>query len=566
MGIEETIRKHALKNAFDYGKAQAGGVVGKVIAEHPEAKGNMKEVMAKISQIVGEVNSLAREQIEKELEKFEFVKKEEKEKVLELPNAQKGKVITRFPPEPSGYPHIGHAKALFLDVEAARVYEGKFYLRWDDTNPEKEKKEFVGAIKEGMKWLGIKWDKEEYASDYMPKLYYYAEELIKKEGAYICKCPQEEMKKNRASGEECACRARDVDENLSEWEKMKESTKPGDAILRFKGDMKALNTVMRDPTLFRVLEAEHYRQGKKYRVWPVYDFQGPILDSITGITHIMRSKEYELRDEFNIALLRVIGLRVPEIVEFSRLSIKNAPISKRHLRPLIEEKKVESWSDPRLPTLDGLKRRGILPEAIKKFVLQFGLSKTESEPSWEALLNENSKILEPISERYFFVANPVELSVKGAGKGKAKLKKHPSKEMGERIVAYADSFYISGKDAEAIKEGETFRLKELFNVKLAKKGEKLEAEFAGKEIVEGKKIQWVSALKEEKVECEVLVPRDLLKENGEYNEDSLRIEKGLCEKGCAKLKVGSIIQFERYGFCRLDEKKKEKLVFVLSCD
>ncbi|MCX6778483.1 MAG: glutamate--tRNA ligase family protein [Candidatus Micrarchaeota archaeon] len=338
MDVETAARKHALKNAFDFGRADMKAVVGKVIAEVPEARKDMKAAMAAVMRVVAQVNEMKKEEIAKELGQYEFIEKKEEEKGITLPNAEQGtRVVTRFPPEPNGYPHIGHAKAVFLDYEAARAYGGEFILRFDDTNPEAEKAEFVDAIKDALSWLGISYSQELYASDFMPKIYECAEKLISGGHIYACSCPQDVVKENRMQGKECACRSAPTDQNMQKWKGMLDgSVKKGEVAIRLKGDMSSLNTAMRDPTMFRIIESEHYRQGNKYRVWPSYDFQAPVLDSLNGVTHAMRTKEYELRDEMYYKILDMLGMRKPILVEFSRLSIKGMPISKRLLKPLIE--------------------------------------------------------------------------------------------------------------------------------------------------------------------------------------------------------------------------------------
>ncbi|VVB99437.1 Glutamate--tRNA ligase [uncultured archaeon] len=559
MALAGIIRKHALKNAFDYGKANPGSIVGKVIAEFPDSKNDMKGTMKLISGEVSKVNSMGKEEIEKELKNYTFAEKKVEEKKLVLPNAVEGKVITRFPPEPSGYPHIGHAKAAFLDYESAKAYNGKMILRFDDTNPEKESAEYVDAIKDGLKWLGISWDgKESYTSDSMQLFYQYAEKAIEKGFIYICTCPQEQISENREKQKPCACRALGKEEMLARWKKMHSGFRQGEAIVRLKGDLSSLNTVMRDPTLLRIIDAEHYRQGKKYRVWPTYDFVAPIMDSTEGVTHAMRSKEYELRDELYFKMIELLELRRPELVGFSRLAIKNAPISKRLITPLVKEGKVMGWDDPRLPTLRGLARRGIVPEAIKNFVMSFGLSKVESEPGWEKLLSENRKLLEPGAKHYFFVTEPVKIMIKGAKPMVAELKLHPNQNLGTRRISVSDHVYISKTDFEKIAEGETFRLKDLYNVKmLSKSGH--EVEYSGDGMVE-KKLQWVT----DYIETEVLRPGDLLKEDESFNENSLETVKGYAEKNVEAVREGDLIQFERFGFCRLDSKGKN-YVFIYSC-
>jgi len=556
----ELILKHALKNASEYGKADAGAVIGKVLAEAPEAKKEMRSLIALIAEVVAEVNSLPPAEVEKRLSSFTFAEKKEGAKGISLPHAERGKVVTRFAPEPNGFPHIGHAKAAFLSLEAARAYGGRFLLRFDDTNPEAEKQEYADAIIDGLRWLGIGWDGPiTYASDFLPSLYEHAKKLVAQGDAYVCACPLDEMRKNRAAGRACACRLARGEHVGLFADMLAGKFSEGEAVLRFMGDLQSPNTAMRDPTLFRIVEAPHYRQGKRYRVWPSYDFEAPIMDALQGITHAMRSKEYELRDELYLSLLQKLGLRVPAIVEFSRLSLLGFPVSKRLLRPLVEGKKVSGWDDPRLPTLAGLRRRGIQPEAIRRFVLSFGLGKQESEPTIEALLAENGKLLDPTAPRYFFVPEPVRLSVKGAPSLSIELKKHPSADLGVRRAMAGGEFFIPAGDAASLKEGELFRLKDLYNVRVQAIGkDAVEGEFAGKELIDGiKKLQWVS----EPMPCTVIVPNELFI-GEEFNERSLEVVEGYCERACAELRPGDIIQFERFGFCRLDEKTGERLSFI----
>ncbi len=557
--LTETIHKHALKNKKQFGSTNPKSIIGKVIADFPDAKKDMKTTMEETAKICKEVNSLSEKQLDEELSKYTFESKLQEEKGLTLPNAQEGKVVTRFPPEPSGYPHIGHAKAAFLDLECAKKYKGKMLLRFDDTNPEKEKPEYVDAIRKGLKWLGIKWDGEiTYSSDNMGKFYSYAEQLIDAGKAYLCTCTGEEISKNRKIEQECACRSLPIPEQKARWKKMLNGGYgAGEAILRYKGEMSSVNTAMRDPTLFRIILFAHYRQGEQYLVWPSYDFAAPIMDSIEGVTHAMRTKEYELRKPLYFAILKDLKLREPELIEFARLSIKNTKVGKRHITPLVQEGKVMGWDDPRLPTLLGLERRGIQPEAIKNFVLSFGLTKAESEPGWGKLLTENRKLLDPSAPHYFFVPNPIKITVEGAPERSVKIKTHPDKEE-YREYSVADTFYLPRREIEGIKEGEIFRLKDLYNVRMIENMDEVRVGYAGEEIVEGKKLQWVT----EPLECEVWKPGDLFLD-GAYNPESLDKEQGYCERAILKLEPGKIVQFERYGFCRLDSK--EPLRFIYSC-
>lgn len=546
MDIEEIARKHALLNAVRYnGRANLKAVIGKVMAE---VKKEAKEVIPIVKKIVEEVNSLSLEEQEREIEKLGIKveeKKKEKKKLPPLPHAKKGEVVTRFPPEPNGYLHIGHAKAAFIDYEYARMYDGIFILRFDDTNPVNERKEFYEVQKEDLKWLGIEWDKEYRTSDNLPKHYELAKQLLEEGNAYVCTCSEEEIRKNRREMKECKCR----NESKIEWKdfiKMRE----GEAVLRLKGNMKSQNTAMRDPVLFRIIEHPHPIHGTRYRVWPTYDFYGAVEDSISGVTHPFRSKEYELRDEVYFYLLDLLGLRKPHLMEFSRLEIKGMPVSKRKIKPLIEKKLVVGWDDPRLPTLRGLRRRGIVPEAIKEFVLAQGISKSEAIVAFENLEAVNRKILDGRARRYFFVAEPVKLIVENAVEKEVELKYHPSVNMGKRKIKVGNIFYIPKEDALKLKEGEIFRLKDLYNVKILKKGkEEIRGEFAGDKLIEGvDKIQWVS---HENIKIKVMIP-SLPFKNGDFDENSLKIIEGLVEKNAEEIKHGEIVQFERFGFVRIE--------------
>ncbi|MBU0527814.1 glutamate--tRNA ligase [Candidatus Micrarchaeota archaeon] len=557
--LNSIIRKHVLKNIADYGKANPGSIIGKVIGEYPDCKTDVKGTMGKISAEIGRASKLSKEELEQEMSEFEYLVKEEKEKTITLQNAEAGAVVTRFPPEPSGYPHIGHAKAAWLDYEAAANYDGKMLLRFDDTNPEKESAEYVDAIKSGLTWLGIKWASESYTSDNMDELYKAAEKLIAGGNAYVSTSPKEKLSDSRTNSKPLPERNLSPEENLDRWKKMLSGEyKQGEALLLFKGNLESKNTVMRDPALARIIEKEHYRQGTKYIVWPSYDLSVVVMDHLEGLTHPMRSKEYELRDELYAKLFELLGWETPTMVPFSRLAIKNAPISKRLITPLVTNGKVMGWDDPRLPTVSGLKRRGLLAEAIKQFVLYFGLSRTESEPDWEVLLAFNRKLLDKEAPHYFFVPDPVKIEISGLENKEIELSMHPKKDLGMRRLNAGSTVYIPKADAEKLETGEVFRLKDLCNVKLISKGETYSCELSEDGMVP-KKLQWVP---DDHLECEVLIPKDLLKD-GEFNPDSLEVVKGFCEKSVENLAPDSIIQFERFGFCRLD--KKDPLTFIFSC-
>jgi len=558
--LREEIRKMALQNAFEHGGETKDKIIlGKILGTKPEFRTKVKEIIGDISEIVVTVNQLSIEEQKKEIdEKFPevLIPKEkivERKGLPELKDAEQGKVITRFPPEPNGYPHIGHAKAAIINSEYAKMYGGKFILRMDDTNPEAERMEYHAAIKVGLEWLGIDFDIVKSTSDDMELFYEKGLELINSDKAYVCTCKRDDISKNRRERKACKCSKEDLDKNNKNWEKMQEKFKPGEAIVRFRGDMKADNAVMRDPVLFRIIEGKHYTLGKKYRIWPSYDFAVAIEDSIDGITHAFRSKEFELREELIDAILDALDMRKPFQGFFSRLEFKGMPISKRIIKPLIEEGKVSWYDDPRLPTLEALKRRGIKPESIRQFIMSLGLTKANTLAPFDALEAFNRKFVDPNSIRLFMVNNAKKLSVKNLPKLSVEILNHPINDMGKRKIEVDGNFYISGEDAENIEEGKQIRLLGLGNISITKVGTKLEGEFVEGEPTDIPKIQWVSQKTAHQIK--IIIPKVLF--NGEeFNEDSLEELEVYTEPHYLQLKEGDEIQFVRFGYCRKDSQNQ----------
>jgi glutamyl-tRNA synthetase len=553
--IQKTARIYALQNAIQFnGTANLKAVAGKVIAAFKDENISPKKIYQISGSACLDVNKKSIKQQIIELEKLapELLKKEKKERdfsLNQLPNAVKGKVVTRFPPEPNGFLHIGHAKAVIVDYEYAKMYDGKFILRFDDTNPENAKIEFYDAQKEDLKWLGIEWDEEYNTSSNIEKHYKFAEQLIKQNDAYVCICSSEDIKHGRFHGKECNCCGNACADNISLWKDMLSSSLDG-AILRLRGDMTCDNTAMRDPTLFRIIDKTHPILGNKYHVWPTYDFAGAVEDSISGVTHPFRTKEYELRDECYYKLLDLLKLRKPHLMEFARLSIDGMPVSKRKIKPLIESAKVSGYDDIRLPTLRGLKKRGILPEAIKQFVLEQGISKVESSVSFSLVEAANRKIIDTSAKRYFFVKEPIKLIVKNAPDKIKEIKFHPdNKDLGSRTVKTGNTFFIQNSDMKDLNVGDVFRLKDLYNVKIIKKDKEIFGDYSGDMLIpESLKIQWTT---DNFIKLNVLIPEPLFK-NDKYNPNSLNKIKGYAEESVKLIKTGEIIQFERFGFVRIE--------------
>lgn len=567
---EKFIKIIALKNSVEHGgKAQSDVVIAKFVGLKPELRSQIKLLISGITTIVQEINSLSladqKSLLEELVPESEVAKKpvsghhqQQQQQLPPLEGALKGKVVTRFPPEPNGYPHIGHAKAAIIDEEYARMYGGKLILRFDDTNPINERTEYYDAIAEGLKWLGVKPDIVKNTSDDIEILHNYGRRLIELDGAYVCICSQGIIHDLRAKGLPCECR-RDPAVALDRIGKLFDgSYEQNEAIVRFKGDMADRNTAMRDPALFRIIEFDHPRLGNRIRVWPTYDFAAPIEDSVDGVTHALRTKEYELRNALYFAILDRLNLRKPYLIEFSRLEFEGIPVSKRKIKPLIENGTIRSWDDPRLPTLAALRRRGFMPEAIRKFVLSLGLTLAETKPPFESLEAFNRKIIDPISLRLFFVKNPVELHVNGALEMEVVLKNHPTNaNLGMRTVKVGDRFYISEDDAAGLKVGDEIRLIELYNVKVTsidgKNGARLmiTAETSGDDIRQSlPKIQWIA--KNDIIDYKVMIPKELYMSEDKYNTNSLEVSQGFAESFVSRLEPDSRVQFVRFGFCRID--------------
>ena len=561
---EKFIKIIALKNSIEHdGKAQYEAVISKLVGSRPELRSQIKSLISEIKAVVQQINALSPADQKSLLEELAPGEVAPKKHVAEhrlppLEGAVHGKVVTRFPPEPNGYPHIGHAKAAIIDEEYARMYGGILILRFDDTNPLKEKLEYYNAITEGLKWLQIKPDVTKNTSDDIELLHNYGRKLIELEGAYVCTCSQEIIHDLRSKGFACECR-HDPSTTTERSEKFFHgSYEQNEAIVRFKGDMGDQNTAMRDPTLFRIIDFDHPMLANRVRVWPTYDFAAPIEDSIDGVTHALRTKEYELRNALYFAILDRLGLRKPYLMEFSRLEFEGIPVSKRKIGPLIENGMIKSWDDPRLPTLAALKRRGFVPEALRKFVLSLGFTLAETKPPFESLEAYNRKIIDPISLRLFFVKNPVAVHVRGGREMEVVLKNHPTdSRLGTRRLKVGNRFYITEDDAKGLKVGDEIRLIELYNIKVTNIDWKndiislITAEVGGDEIRQSMpKVQWIA--NNDIVDYKVMIPKVLYISEEEYNTNSLEIAQGFAESFVSRLERGTQVQFVRFGFCKID--------------
>ena len=556
MNIDEAIEKYALENAVHYGgKANPGAVIGHLIKELPEVKSDMKALAKKVNEKIKEINKLGVDKQKKLLEEkypeMLVEKEHEEHDIFAFLGIKEGdKIITAFPPGPEKYPHIGHAKALLLNYLLAKRYKGKFILRFEDTNPTLVKKEFYDIMLDNFNWLGAEWDELQYASDNMKLFYEMSEKVIKSGNAYMCDCPVETIRKNRLKGAGCECRNKTQKQNLEEWKKFPKA-KAESAVLRLKIDLKHQNTTMRDPVIFRIINVPHARLGNKFRVWPNYDFQNAIMDGYYGITHRLRSKEFEMRSELQGYIQKLLGLANTITYEFARFNLVGVPSSGRIIREMIAKEELIGWGDPSLATIVALRRRGFTPEAIKNFVISTGITKSEATMTWDDLIVHNRRILDEKADRYFFIAEPVKVTIKNAPEHEVELNLHPELRKGGRKFKVREEFYFSKADYEALtkdKKGELCRLMDCLN--FVKKGNDFVFDsheylkYKGK----GKRIIHYLPVQEGLVNVEVMMP-------------DKRIVKGLGEPLMAKLKEGDIIQAERFGFMRLDKKEKDKFFF-----
>ncbi len=553
--VKEAIERITLLNAVRHGgKAEVGAVMGRILGDFPNLRTAPGQAGDEVKSAVRRVNEMPQKEQEELLQARapgmeKPAEKEGRVGLPQLPNAITGKTAFRLPPEPSGFMHIGHAMAFNINYLYKEMYDGQLWLRFEDTNPKKAERQYYDNFRRGIAWLGIKFDHEKNVSDDMELMYEHGRKLIKDGSAYACSCDQDRVKKLRFDGEECEHRSLTTEESLRIWDEMlARKHREGSYVVRLKGDMKNLDYSLRDPNMFRVIEHPHPLTGDKYILWPTYNLANAIEDELCGITHVLRSSEFHtaLQD----LIRKKLGLRHVEVVQFSRFNFKGTPVQKRLLRPLVEQGLVSGWDDPRMPTVEGVRRRGILPEALRQFTLQVGYTKTEHEYDWSLLYAVNRRLLDPISKRLYFVPDPVGIEVKGAPARSVTMLFHPEKDLGDRTVQTGDRFFVPRKDLELIKKGESFRLMELFNAELKGSGDRPTAVYTGDELIPGiRKVQWVT---EDHIDVRVMVTGPLFDEKGEFDKASVQGVKGLAEPAFSELKEGEIVQFPRFGFCRLD--------------
>ena len=516
------------------------------------------------------------------------------------------RVHTRFPPEPNGYLHIGHAKSIVLNSGMAKEFGGKFNLRFDDTNPAKEDVEYVDSIIEDAKWLGAEWeDRLFFASDYFEQMYEYAVQLIKKGKAYVCELTADQIRETRGTptvpGVPSPWRDRPIEENLDLFRRMRDGEFPdGSKTLRAKIDMSSPNFNMRDPVMYRIVRAEHHRQGNKWNIYPMYDWAHGLEDSIEGITHSICTLEFENHRPLYDWFLNELGVYHPQQIEFARLNLTYTVMSKRKLLELVKNNYVDGWDDPRMPTICGLRRRGYTPEAIRLFCKTIGVAKFNSTVEATVLENSVREVLNKTALRRMAVLNPIKLVIDNYPEGKTEtlvaVNNPENEEDGVREVPFSKVLYIERDDFMEDAPKKYFRLTPGREVRLRyayyvtckncvkdANGEVVEVhceydpETRGGQSADGRKVQgtihWVDASSAVDVEVRLYdrlfnVPNPDDPQNpGDYkdylNPDSLKIvESAKVEPSLADATVDDRFQFERIGYFALDKTStSEKIIF-----
>ncbi|CAI5760160.1 unnamed protein product [Candida verbasci] len=505
---------------------------------------------------------------------------------IDLPGAEIGKVVTRFPPEPSGYLHIGHAKAAILNEYFAHAYKGKLIIRFDDTNPSKEKMEFQDSIIEDLELLGIKGDKITYSSDYFDEMYELAVKMIKDGNAYCDDTPVEQMRQERMDGVKSCRRDRSIEENLAIFQEMKEGSEIGlKHVLRAKIDFENNNKALRDPAIYRCNLQPHHRTGSKWKMYPIYDFCNPVVDSIEGITHCLRTNEYRDRNPQYEWIQKALGLRSVNIWDFGRVNFVRTLLSKRKLQWFVDKNYVSNWDDPRFPTVRGVRRRGMTVEGLRNFIISQGPSKNIINLDWSVIWSLNKKVIDPVAPRFTAVLfeNAVPVKLDGPEQTKIELKpKHKKNpEVGDKKVVYSNEVLIDQEDAD-LKEGEEITFMDWGNIIITKveKDNDVVKSIEAKLHLDGdfrktsKKITWL-ANTSDKIEVDLvdfdhLITKDKLDEDDNF-EDFITPKtefhtKAFADLNVANLKAGDIIQFERKGYYRVDqpfEQGKPAVLFTI---
>ncbi|MEN4069563.1 MAG: glutamate--tRNA ligase [Methanobacterium sp.] len=551
--LKDIAYKYALQNAVKHkGTAQNGAVIGMIMSSHPEFRKEASEVSKTVREVITKINTMNSDEQLKELEKLGGMVVEEKKVapkgLADLPEV-KGEVVLRFAPNPSGPLHIGHARAAILNNEYLKKYGGKLVLRMEDTDPRRVYPDAYKMIEEDLAWMDIKIDEKVIQSDRIPIYYEYARKLIKLGGAYMCTCEGGEFKNLKDQSKACPCRDRGIKENLRLWKEMDRMSE-GDAVLRVKTDIEHKNPAIRDFPAMRIVEAEHPRTGTEYKIYPMMNFSVTVDDHLMGITHVLRGKDHLANSEKQEYIYNHFGWSIPIFIHYGRLKMEDIALSTSKAKEGIEKGIYSGWDDPRLGTIRAISRRGIMKETLYELMREIGIKIADSTLSWKKIYGLNRAILEKTANRYFFVWNLERTEIEDIPESVKRTVLRPLHpdflDLGNREIPFNGSVYLVKDD---IKEN-VLRLMDAVNI-IFKGGKAVyqsfdleEARDAGAQI-----IHWVPA--DDNLEVEVVMP-------------DASIVKGLAEPACKNIGVGDVIQFERFGFARLDEIMGDKLIFYFA--
>ena len=544
--IRELIEKYALQNAVKYkAPPNAGAVVGKLMAEHSELRTQAREISPLVQEVLAEVSSMTPMEWKNRLESIapqlleELSERKEPTKGLPpLEGADRG-VVMRFAPNPNGPPTLGSARGIIVNSEYVKRYGGKFILRFDDTDPVK-KRPMIEAYRwylEDCAWLSAEPNEVITASDRIHLYYDVAEELIKRDGAYVCQCPQKIFKVHKDKGVPCPHRDQLPEKSMELWKMMLDgSLAEGQAVLRIKTDMYHKDPAIRDWPAFRIITTPHPIVGDKYRVWPLLDFESAVEDHFLETTHILRGKDLADSERRQTYLYEHLGWAYPRVIHWGRIKIHQfGSFSTSRLKKAIEAGEYTGWDDPRVPTVRAMRARGIRPEALRKFMIDLGVGETDIAISMDSIYAENRKLVDAEANRYFFVWNPMLLKIEGDVPTVAKAPLHPTANRGFREIPAGNEIWICQSDLESLRPYEEIRLKDFCNIEILGR-EPLKARFTGTAMAKRLKIiHW--APKDG-------LPVRVMKPDG--------IDEGIGESGIES-ELGKVVQFERYGFVRINQ-------------
>ncbi|SNQ59103.1 glutamate--tRNA ligase [Candidatus Methanoperedens nitratireducens] len=554
--IKLLIKKYALQNAVKYKKTpQAGAVMGKVMA-NPELRSRAKEITGLVNEVLVEIEQMNHEAREEELKSLapELIEelKEKKEPDKGLPPLEmNGPLVMRFAPNPNGPPTLGSARGIVVNSEYTRKYHGKLIIRFDDTDPATKRPmlEAYDWYLDDCRWLGAVPDEVVIASDRIPLYYEVAKELIRKDGAYVCFCEQEVFKALKDEKEACPHREQGVEKNLEFWREMLSGCRrEQEAVLRIKTDIAHKDPAIRDWVAFRIIKTPHPRPevDEKYCAWPLLDFEGAVEDHLLGTTLIIRGKDLADSEKRQRYVYEYMGWTYPKTMHWGRVQIHEfGKLSTSGIKKAIAEGIYTGWDDPRLPTIRAIRRRGIQPEALRKFMIDLGLGETDISLSLDTLYAENRKLVDPVANRYFFVWDPVEMNIEGAEPKIAKAPLHPSRG-GMREIPVGTTVLVCRNDVDTLKAGERLRLKDLCNIQITGISP-LTAKFIGTDmdLVKKEKARIIHWAPPDGLKVKVLSP------DGEYT--------GIGERGIER-EVDKVVQFERFGFVRIDSVSGDEVV------